>query len=130
MYDILRGEFVGASGDGAEGNDSIVLTGSSADESGHFQPGYFTVRTDVCYPEPSTATRCDWNWALEAVGFEEISTLGAIYNFPYYPRHIERAGYAKDTDWLEFEVTLHPEIPEKVERIAAIALTISFGPAA
>ena len=29
--------------DGLEGNDSIILTGSSADESGHFQPGYFAV---------------------------------------------------------------------------------------
>ncbi len=55
-------------------------------------------------------------------GFEEISTLGAIYNYPYYPGHIERAGYAKDTDWVEYEMTLHTAIPEKVERIAAIAL--------
>ncbi len=63
--------------DGLEGNDSIVLTGSSADESGHFQPGYFTVRNDVCYPEPSTGTRCDWNWGLEAVGFEDVTADAA-----------------------------------------------------
>jgi hypothetical protein len=55
-------------------------------------------------------------------GFEEISTLGSIYNYPYYPGHIERAGYVKDTDWIEFEVTMHPEIPEKIKRIAEIAL--------
>lgn len=55
-------------------------------------------------------------------GFEEVSTLGAIYNYPYYPRHIEKLGYSKDIDWIEYEVTMHSEIPEKVKRIAEIAL--------
>ncbi len=55
-------------------------------------------------------------------GFEEVSTLGAIYNFPYYPSHIESLGYIKDIDWIEYTVTMHPEIPEKVKRIAEIAL--------
>jgi hypothetical protein len=56
-------------------------------------------------------------------GFEEVSTLGAIYNYPYYAGHIERAGYEKDIDWVEYQVTMHSEIPEKVARIAEIALT-------
>jgi len=55
-------------------------------------------------------------------GFEEVSTLGAIYNYPYYPVHIERSGYSKEVDWIEYEVTMHPGIPEKVERMAGIAL--------
>ncbi|HEY6952053.1 MAG TPA: hypothetical protein VI758_06575, partial [Bacteroidota bacterium] len=55
-------------------------------------------------------------------GFEELSTLGALYNFRYYPRHVEHFGYAKDTDWIEYEVTMHGEIPEKVARMADIAL--------
>ncbi len=55
-------------------------------------------------------------------GFEELSTLGAIYNYPYYPGHIEHSGYSKDIDWVEYEVTMHPEIPEKIKRMAEIAL--------
>ena len=55
-------------------------------------------------------------------GFEELSTLGAIYNYPYYPDMISKNGYKKDTDWIEFEVTMHYEVPEKIERIAEIAL--------
>ena len=55
-------------------------------------------------------------------GFEEISTLGAIYNYPYYPRHIENAAYLKDVDWVEFEATIRPGIPEKISRMAGIAL--------
>jgi len=55
-------------------------------------------------------------------GFDEVSTLGAIYNFPYYPKLIESCGYVKDIDWVEYEVTLHSEIDEKIIRIAKIAL--------
>ncbi len=55
-------------------------------------------------------------------GFEEVSTLGAIYNFPYYGEHIERAGYVKDADWVEFQVTMKKEIPEKISRLSEIAL--------
>jgi hypothetical protein len=55
-------------------------------------------------------------------GFEEVSTLGAIYNYPYYPWHIEHAEYSKDTDWIEYQVTMHTEIPEKIQRLADIAL--------
>jgi hypothetical protein len=56
-------------------------------------------------------------------GFEEVSTLGAIYNYPYYPALLEHAGYSKDIDWIEYEVTMHAEIPETIKRIAEIALT-------
>lgn len=55
-------------------------------------------------------------------GFDEISTLGAIYNYPYYPGHIEKAGYLKDSDWIEFEVTMNSVVNEKVKRIAEIAM--------
>jgi hypothetical protein len=55
-------------------------------------------------------------------GFEEVSTLGAIYNYPYYPQHIEHAVYSKDIDWIEYQVTMHAEIPEKIQRLADIAL--------
>ena len=55
-------------------------------------------------------------------GFEETSTLGALYNYPYYQQHIERLGYTKDIDWIEYEVTMHGDIPEKVARMAEIAL--------
>lgn len=55
-------------------------------------------------------------------GYEEESTLGSIYNFPYYRDHIEKLGYTKDTDWIEFRVNIVSSTPEKIERIAQIAL--------
>ena len=55
-------------------------------------------------------------------GFEEMSTFGALYNYPYYPGHIEKSGYLKDIDWIEYTVTMRSGIPEKIQRIAEIAL--------
>ena len=55
-------------------------------------------------------------------GFNEVSTLGAIYNYPYYPSHIEKAGYVKDSDWVEYEVTMHAEVVDNIRRIAEISL--------
>jgi ribosomal protein S18 acetylase RimI-like enzyme len=55
-------------------------------------------------------------------GFEELGTLAAIYNHPYYPKQLEALGYAKDVDWVEFEVKVPDQIPEKAERIEKIVM--------
>ena len=36
-------------------------------------------------------------------GFDELGTMAANYNHSYYPQHMERLGYVKDTDWVEYE---------------------------
>jgi GNAT superfamily N-acetyltransferase len=56
------------------------------------------------------------------VGFNELSTLATIYNHPYYPQHMEKLGYTKDTDWMEYEFTVPPEPNKTIARIAAISL--------
>lgn len=53
-------------------------------------------------------------------GFEELGTMATIYNYPYYPKHLERLGYRKEVDWLEFLMDVPKEIPEKHSRIADI----------
>ncbi len=55
-------------------------------------------------------------------GFNEVSTLGSIYNYPYYRNQIEKLGYQKDIDWIEFSVKILRNTPEKIARIADIAL--------
>ena len=53
-------------------------------------------------------------------GFEELGTMATIYNYPYYPQHIERLGYEKEVDWHEFLIEVPEQIPDKHKRIAEI----------
>ena len=53
-------------------------------------------------------------------GFDQLSTMATIYNYPYYPKHMERMGFEKRADWVEFQMTVPDAIPEKHQRIAEI----------
>jgi len=53
-------------------------------------------------------------------GFEELSTMASGYNYPYYPGHMEKRGYQKDVDWVEYELSVPPTPNPQVERIAAL----------
>lgn len=55
-------------------------------------------------------------------GFEELSNIATIYNYPYYPIHLNKLGYNKDADWVEYEIRVPEKIPEKIDRIAKIVL--------
>jgi GNAT superfamily N-acetyltransferase len=55
-------------------------------------------------------------------GFNELSTLATIYNHPYYPEHMEKLGYVKDTDWMEYEFSVPPEPNKTIARIADISM--------
>ena len=53
-------------------------------------------------------------------GFDQVGTMATIYNYPYYPKHLERLGYVKDQDWHEFKIYVPDGIPEKHLRIGEI----------
>ncbi len=53
-------------------------------------------------------------------GFEELGTQATIYNYPYYARHMERLGFAKEADWIEYRMKVPEQIPERYARIADI----------
>ena len=53
-------------------------------------------------------------------GFEELGTLVGIYNAPYYLEHMQRMGYVKDIDWVEYEITAPVEPNEKIAKAAEI----------
>lgn len=55
-------------------------------------------------------------------GFDELSTMASIYNYPYYPKHLEKLGYVKDVDWIEFKIFIPDEIPDKHRRISEIVM--------
>lgn len=53
-------------------------------------------------------------------GFDRLGTIATIYNYPYYPEHMERMGYTKTTDWVEFLFTVPKERWEKAVRVSTI----------
>jgi hypothetical protein len=55
-------------------------------------------------------------------GFDEMSSLSAIYNYPYYVDHMQRLGFSKATDLVQYEIKIPKEIPEKVERLTRLVL--------
>ncbi len=55
-------------------------------------------------------------------GFNEIGTQATLYNYPYYPKHLENLGYAKDVDWIQHEITVPKEVPERVKRITDLVM--------
>ena len=55
-------------------------------------------------------------------GFDELGTMATLYNHPYYPEHMDRLGYTKDVDWIEYEVETPSEIPEKILRVQKMVL--------
>ena len=46
-------------------------------------------------------------------GFDRLSTMALIYNYPYYPEHMKKLGYYKETGWVEYRITLPEVLPEK-----------------
>ncbi|MCX6247697.1 MAG: hypothetical protein NTW10_08185 [Bacteroidetes bacterium] len=65
-------------------------------------------------------SKANERWNEKFVRFE-LSSLAAIYNYPYYPEHMVKLGFAKGVDWVHFEMGIPQEIPDKVTRAAAIA---------
>lgn len=55
-------------------------------------------------------------------GFDQLGTMATIYNYPYYPEHMQRLGLEKEADWVEFKLTVPDKLPEKFVRISEIIL--------
>ena len=52
-------------------------------------------------------------------GFDQLGTMATIYNYPYYPQHMEKlGGWEKDNDYVEFKIFIPEKIPEKFAKIA------------
>lgn len=55
-------------------------------------------------------------------GYDQLSTMSTIYNYPYYPTHMEQLGFEKEADWVEFKLMVPEKLPEKFVRISEIIL--------
>ena len=51
-------------------------------------------------------------------GFDQLSTMYINYNYPYYPKHMERIeGFRKDNDYLEMKVKVPEVVPDKFAKL-------------
>lgn len=56
-------------------------------------------------------------------GYDQLSTMNSIYNYPYYPEHMERlGGWEKDNDYVEFKIFVPDAIPEKMVKISELVM--------
>ncbi len=52
-------------------------------------------------------------------GFDQLGTMPTIYNYAYYPEHIEALeGFEVDNKYVEFKIMVPNEVPEKYAKIA------------
>uniref|UniRef100_UPI003FEDE1F9 N-acetyltransferase n=1 Tax=Prevotella sp. TaxID=59823 RepID=UPI003FEDE1F9 len=56
-------------------------------------------------------------------GFDELSSMYVNYNYPYYPKHMDRLGYRKDNDYVEYRIKVPEVTPEKFARTAKLIKT-------
>ena len=54
-------------------------------------------------------------------GFDRKSMFITYYNAPYYKDHLEKLGYTKDTDWIEFRINVPAPDSKEVRMITRFA---------
>ncbi|MBQ1656479.1 MAG: GNAT family N-acetyltransferase [Bacteroidales bacterium] len=53
-------------------------------------------------------------------GYDRLSTMALIYNYPYYNEHLQRMGFEKDTDWIEYKIFMPEQLPDRLKRVSSI----------
>lgn len=53
--------------------------------------------------------------------FDQPGSMNTLYNYPYYPQHMEALGYEKEVDWIQVRINIPKEIPERYTRTARIS---------
>jgi len=66
---------------------------------------------------PLGFTNLDHNGVL-VEGFEELATMAAGYNYPYYMDHMDTAGYEKDVDYVEYLMPMVDAMPERIVKLS------------
>ena len=54
------------------------------------------------------------------MGFDKLATMIGLYNFPYYPKHLEKLGLVKEKEWVEYEMDFPTVLSEKVRKFSTL----------
>ena len=53
--------------------------------------------------------------------YDRMGSMNTLYNYPYYPQHMERLGYKKEVDWVQVRIDIPKEIPAKYARVSRLS---------
>lgn len=53
--------------------------------------------------------------------FDQVGSMNTLYNYPYYPQHVEALGYEKEVDWVQVRIDIPQETPPKYSRVAKLS---------
>lgn len=54
-------------------------------------------------------------------GFDRIGTMATIYNYEYYPKHMEQLGLMQSAEWAERHIPYN-QAPDRMERLSKVVL--------
>lgn len=54
-------------------------------------------------------------------GFQNIPQFNTLYNFPYYPEYMQRLGFEKECDWIQYKVHGY-QLPERIDKLARVLM--------
>ena len=58
---------------------------------------------------------------LQVSGFDYMASMHSNHNFAYYQEHMEKmGGFTKENDWVQLEIKVPDEVPEKFAKVAAM----------
>lgn len=55
-------------------------------------------------------------------GFDEDNNFITIYNYAYYKDHMEKLGFAKDVDWVEYKIKIPEQVDPRIERLSQFVM--------
>ena len=55
-------------------------------------------------------------------GFDSVGMFLTIYNHPYYVKHLERLGFIKDIDWVEYLVKMPEDTDIRINELSKMVL--------
>lgn len=55
--------------------------------------------------------------AMLVDGFDHLTSIGADYNYPYYPEYMDLMGFEKEVDYIQYRVKVTP-VSERISRLA------------
>lgn len=53
-------------------------------------------------------------------GFDQIATMIGLYNYPYYPKHLEALGFKPEAEWIEYQIDMAAYNEEKINKMSKL----------